>query len=238
MSAPPEEHARLEALAKQANEELWDADALTVLRWAVDEFGDRLCVAASMADGALPYLASQAKPGIDVLFLDTGYHFAETIGTRDAVAAMYPVNVLNVRPRQSVEEQDAQYGERLHERAPDRCCALRKTEPLRDSLAPYHAWVTGLRRDEAVTRANIGVVEWDERWGLVKVNPLAAWSFDDLNSYLAEHNLLVNPLTTEGYPSIGCAPCTRKVLPGQDIRSGRWAGLAKTECGLHIKGGE
>ncbi|MGH3544673.1 MAG: phosphoadenylyl-sulfate reductase [Mycobacteriales bacterium] len=237
MSAPPQDHARLAALADQADTELAGSDPLTVLRWAAEEFGERLCVAVSMVDAALPHLASLARPGVDVLFLDTGYHFAETIRTRDAIAATLPVNVRSIAPRQSVAEQDAEFGPRLFEREPDRCCAMRKTEPLRGTLAPYHAWVTGLRRDEAVTRSNIGVVEWDAQWGLVKINPIAAWSLEDLSSYLTIHNLPVNPLVHDGYPSIGCAPCTRRVQPGEDIRAGRWAGASKTECGLHGRGG-
>jgi phosphoadenosine phosphosulfate reductase len=186
-----------------------------------------------MGDAVLASLAAEAMPGIHVIFLDTGYHFAETIGTRDAVEVTLPVKVLTVLPRQTVAEQDAEYGPRLHERDPDRCCALRKVEPLARALAPYHAWASGIRRDEAATRREIAVVEWDERRGMVKVNPLAAWTQDDVDAYIAERGVLVNPLVYDGYPSIGCAPCTRRAVTGEDARAGRWAGLGKTECGLH-----
>ncbi len=233
MSAPAVERERLAALAAAKGAELEGAHPVQVLRWAAEEFGDRFCIASSMGDAVLASLAAEAKPGIDVVFLDTGYHFAETIGTRDAVAATVAVNVLTVLPRQTVAEQDAEYGPRLHDRDPDRCCALRKVEPLARTLAPYHAWASGIRRDEAASRRNIGVVEWDERRGMVKVNPLAAWTQDDVDAYIAERGVLVNPLVYDGYPSIGCAPCTRRVAAGDDTRAGRWAGTGKTECGLH-----
>jgi phosphoadenosine phosphosulfate reductase len=233
MSAPVTEQARLAEVAAEAAERLDGAHPLDVLRWAVDAFGDRFCIASSMADAVLPHLASRVRPGVPVVFLDTGYHFAETIGTRDAVAATLPVTVQTVLPRRTVAEQDADEGPRLYERDPDRCCALRKVEPLARALAPYTAWASGIRRDEATARRHIGVIEWDARRGMVKVNPLACWTQVDVDAYIAEHGILVNPLVYDGYPSIGCAPCTRRVAPGADARSGRWVGTGKTECGLH-----
>jgi phosphoadenosine phosphosulfate reductase len=170
---------------------------------------------------------------VDVLFLDTGYHFAETIGTRDAVEAVYDVHVLNVTPEHSVAEQDAMLGKDLFAREPNECCRLRKVVPLSKSLRGFSAWVTGLRRVEAPTRANAQLISFDEAFGLVKINPLAAWTDEDMQDYIEEHGVLVNPLVDEGYPSIGCAPCTAKPVLGADPRSGRWQGLAKTECGLH-----
>ncbi len=170
---------------------------------------------------------------MDVLFLDTGYHFPETIGTRDAVEQVYGVNVINAQTDVSVAEQDAAEGKDLFAREPNRCCALRKVAPLKATLKNYRAWVTGIRRVEAPTRANAPLISFDEAFGLVKINPIAAWSDDDMQAYIDEHSILVNPLVDEGYPSIGCAPCTVKPLPGADPRSGRWAGSAKTECGLH-----
>jgi len=220
-------------LAAAAARELEGAPAQDVVRWAVEEFGDDLCVTSSMQDAVLLDLVAQVRPGVAVVFLDTGYHFAETIGTRDAAELAYPVKLVSVTPRRTVAEQDAELGPRLYERDPDRCCALRKVEPLERGLAPYAAWVTGLRRAESATRAGIGVVEWDAKRSKVKVNPLAAWTDDDLTGYVESHGVLVNPLLQLGYPSIGCAPCTRAVAPGEDPRAGRWAGLAKTECGLH-----
>jgi phosphoadenosine phosphosulfate reductase len=226
----PEE---MEKLACLAGAELEEATAADVVRWAADSFGDRVCVTASMADAVLLHLASQARPGVDVVFLDTGYHFAETLGTRDAVAAAYAVHVVNVAPEQTVAEQDAQYGPRLYERDPGQCCHLRKVLPLQRALTGYDAWMTGLRRDESPTRAETPVVSWDERRRKVKIAPLARWTDADVEAYVAEHRILVNPLLADGYPSIGCAPCTRRTNPGEDPRAGRWAGFLKTECGIH-----
>jgi phosphoadenosine phosphosulfate reductase len=224
----------LASIAEQAGRDLEGAPATDVLRWAVETFGDRFVIASSMGDGLLASLVSSVAPGVDVLFLDTGYHFAETIGTRDAVAQVYDVRVRTVLPLLSVAQQDAVHGARLHERDPNACCALRKVEPLARGLAGYDAWASGIRRDEATTRRDIGVVEWDDKRAMVKVNPIAAWTQADVDRYLAEHGVLVNPLALDGYPSIGCAPCTRRVAPGEDPRSGRWAGSTKTECGLHV----
>jgi phosphoadenosine phosphosulfate reductase len=223
----------LRALAEQAGVELDGASALEILGWADEQFGSSWAVASSMADAVVPSLAAKVRPGVDILFLDTGYHFAETIGTRDAVAATLPVTVRSITPRQSVEQQDASFGVRLYERNPDQCCALRKVMPLRAALKNYSAWASGLRRDEASTRADVRVVEWDEQRGMVKLNPIASWTQDDVDRYIAENNILVNPLLFDGYGSIGCAPCTRRIAPGEDARAGRWSGTGKVECGLH-----
>ncbi|AOS65072.1 phosphoadenylyl-sulfate reductase [Actinoalloteichus hymeniacidonis] len=220
-------------LAREGAELLASADARQILDWTARTFGDEWIVASNMQDAVLVDLAAKAKPGVDVLFLETGYHFAETLGTRDAVAGTYPVRIVQAQARQTVAEQDASEGRRLYSSDPDRCCALRKVEPLRRTLAGYRAWVTGVRRVEAPTRANTPVVTFDERHGLVKVNPLAAWSDEDMTDYIEQHGVLVNPLVSAGYPSIGCQPCTSKPAPGADPRSGRWAGSSKTECGLH-----
>uniref|UniRef100_UPI00131E7A4B phosphoadenylyl-sulfate reductase n=1 Tax=Amycolatopsis anabasis TaxID=1840409 RepID=UPI00131E7A4B len=188
----------------------------------------------NMQDAVLIDLAVKVKSDVDVLFLETGYHFAETIGTRDAVRTVYPgVRIVNAQAVQSVADQDAEYGPKLHDRDPNQCCHLRKVIPLRKTLSRYSCWVTGVRRVDAPTRANTPIVGWDDRNGLVKVNPIAAWTDDEFNTYLTEHGILQNPLVSEGYLSIGCAPCTAKVAPGADPRSGRWAGQSKTECGLH-----
>jgi len=223
----------LRTLADEADARLAGASAAEVVAWAREAFGDGLVVASSMADTHLVHLAQAAAPGIDVLFLDTGYHFAETIGTRDAVAQAYKVNLLSITPKQTVAEQDAQYGPKLHDRDPDRCCAMRKVEPLERGLKPYTAWINGMRREESPTRANIRVVDYDAKRNMVKISPLAAWTQQQLDDYVADNGVLVNPLFLDGYTSIGCEPCTRRALPGEDARAGRWAGLAKTECGLH-----
>ncbi len=210
-----------------------DAAAQDVLAWAAATFGHRMVVASNMQDAVLVDLAARALPGVDVLFLETGYHFAETIGTRDAVAAVYDVKIVNAEAEHTVARQDALLGRDLFARDPDRCCHLRKVVPLQRTLAGYDAWVTGVRRVEAPTRAATPLVTWDDRHGLVKINPIAAWSDAQLQAYIDDHRVLVNPLVAEGYPSIGCLPCTAKPLPGADPRSGRWAGRGKTECGLH-----
>ncbi len=226
--------AVLRQTAEQAGRALEGAPAQEVLRWAVDTFGDGFVIASSMGDGLLASLASSVAPGVHVLFLDTGYHFAETIGTRDAVAQVYDVDVRTVLPLLSVEQQTAAHGPELFRRDPDACCALRKVEPLARGLAPYAAWASGIRRDEAVSRRTVGVVEWDAKRSMVKVNPIAAWTQEQADAYVAGHGVLVNPLAYDGYPSIGCAPCTRRVAAGEDPRSGRWADSGKTECGLHV----
>lgn len=186
-----------------------------------------------MADAVLVDLAAKVRPGVPVLFLDTGYHFAETIGTRDAVEAVYDIRVLNATPEHTVAQQDELLGKDLFARDPSECCRLRKVLPLTTALRGYGAWVTGLRRVEAPTRANAPLISFDEAFGLVKINPLAAWSDQDMTDYIAANDVLVNPLIDEGYPSIGCAPCTAKPALGADPRSGRWLGTAKVECGLH-----
>ncbi|MDX6356680.1 MAG: phosphoadenosine phosphosulfate reductase, partial [Streptomyces sp.] len=220
--------ADLRQLAEQAGRDLEEASALDVLRWAADTFGDRFCVTSSMEDAVVAHLASRARPGVDVVFLDTGYHFPETIGTRDAVAAVMDVNVITLTPKQTVAEQDAQYGAKLHDRDPDRCCALRKVAPLEEGLRDYDAWATGLRRDESPTRAGTPFVGWDAKRQKVKIAPIARWSQEDVEAYVAQHGVLTNPPLTDGYASVGCAPCTRRVPAGADARSGRWAGLGKT----------
>jgi phosphoadenosine phosphosulfate reductase len=223
----------LELLARRAGRELDAAPAQEIVRWAAQTFSTRLVVASSMQDAVLVHLVSQAAPGVDVLFLDTGYHFAETLGTRDAVAAAYDVNLITLTPWQTVAEQDASEEPRLHDRDPDRCCELRKVAPLDRALARYDAWATGLRRAEAPSRAGTPVVSYDVARGKVKIAPMATWSDQDVEDYITEHGILINPLLSAGYPSIGCAPCTRAVAAGEDPRAGRWAGSAKTECGIH-----
>jgi phosphoadenosine phosphosulfate reductase len=228
-----EDREQMRSLADQAAEELEGASAKEIIRWATDTFGERICVTSSMTDAVIIHLASSVKPGIDVVFLDTGYHFAETIGTRDAVQAVYPVNLVNVTPSRTVAEQDAELGPRLFGRNPDLCCYLRKVEPLERTLKDYDAWISGVRREETTARRTTRPVEWDERREMVKVNPIVAWTSQMVDDYIADNGVLVNPLVYDGYPSIGCATCTLRVEAGADPRSGRWAGTGKTECGIH-----
>jgi phosphoadenosine phosphosulfate reductase len=225
--------AELQDLAERGAAELDGASAADLLGWTDEHFGGKYVVASNMQDAVLVDLAAKVRPGVDVLFLDTGYHFVETIGTRDAVEAVYDVNVVNVTPENSVAKQDELYGKDLFAREPSECCRMRKVEPLSKALRGYTAWVTGIRRVEAPTRANAPLISWDNAFGLVKINPIAAWTDEEMQAYIDANDVLVNPLVFEGYPSIGCAPCTAKPAEGADPRSGRWAGLSKTECGLH-----
>jgi phosphoadenosine phosphosulfate reductase len=234
VTATTTDAAALQALAEHAGRELESASAQEVLSWARGQFGTDWCVASSMADAVLPHLAAAVQPGIPVIFLDTGYHFAETIGMRDAVAAVLPVTVKTITPRRTVAEQDAEFGAKLHDRNPDLCCAMRKVEPLARALSPYTAWASGLRRADSANRADVQVVEWDAKRNMVKLNPIATWSDDQVDRYIADNGILVNPLLSDGYGSIGCAPCTRRLLPGEGARAGRWADTNKTECGLHV----
>ena len=226
--------ADLRGLAQRGAAELEGADAATLLAWTDEHFGGDYVVASNMQDAVLVDLASRVRPGVDVLFLDTGYHFAETIGTRDAVEAVYDITVVNVTAEHSVAEQDELLGKDLFARNPNECCRLRKVTPLRKALQGYSAWVTGIRRVESPTRADAPLISFDEAFGLVKINPLATWTDEDMQAYIDTNGVLVNPLVDEGYPSIGCAPCTAKPVDGADPRSGRWQGSAKTECGLHV----
>lgn len=225
--------ARLRELATDGAASLADATAEEIMHWAVDS-GLRLAVAGSMQDTVLVHLASTVLPGVEVLFLDTGYHFPETLQTRDRVAASYRVHLRTITPRQTVPEQDEEHGVALHERDPDLCCALRKTQPLDEVLDEYDAWATGMRRVESESRRDTPVVSFDERRDKIKLAPLATWTDDDVAAYIEKHQLISNPLLAQGYPSIGCAPCTRRVAAGADARSGRWAGIDKTECGIHL----
>ena len=220
-------------VAERGAAELHGASAEELLQWTDETFGGDYVVASNMQDAVLVAMAAKVRPGVDVLFLDTGYHFAETIGTRDAVEAVYGVNVVNVTPEKTVAEQDQLLGKDLFASDPAACCRMRKVEPLGKALKGYSAWVTGIRRVEAPTRANAPLISFDKAFGLVKINPIAAWSDEEMQAYIDANDVLVNPLVHEGYPSIGCLPCTAKPVEGADPRSGRWAGQSKTECGLH-----
>jgi phosphoadenosine phosphosulfate reductase len=226
----PEE---LREIVSHVGAELELAPAEHIIEWAAATFGERFCITSSMGDAVLAHLASKVVPGIDVVFLDTGYHFAETLGTADAVKHTLPVNLITITPKQTVAEQDAEYGPELFKRDPDLCCALRKVAPLATSLDGYDAWATGLRRAETHNRVIAPVVGWDAKKGKVKVSPIARWTDEQVEAYINENGVLVNPLVYDDYPSIGCWPCTSRVKPGDDPRSGRWAGQNKTECGIH-----
>ncbi len=226
--------SRLQETVLRGAQELDGASATEILGWADDALGQRLVVASSMQDAVVVDLAAQVRQGFDVVFLDTGYHFTETLVMRDAVAATYDIRLINVLPGQSVEEQDARHGPQLHDRNPDLCCFMRKVTPLNTVLGLYDGWVTGLRRGETASRGAAAPIEWDERRQIVKVNPIVDWTDEEVAVYIAEREILVNLLKSDGYGSIGCEPCTARIEPGQDPRSGRWSGTGKSECGIHL----
>jgi phosphoadenosine phosphosulfate reductase len=204
--------------------ELETAPAAKAIGWAIERFAARVSVACSFQDCALVDLAVRCDPGTEVLFLDTGFHFEETLAFVEEVRALYDLNLRVLRPGPEAEGWPC---------GTDRCCELRKVAPLDKALEGREAWITGLKRCDSPTRADAPIVSWDEARGLVKVNPLATWSDEDTANYLADHDLPVHPLIAKGYLSIGCSPTTRPVSPGEDPRGGRWAGTSKTECGLH-----
>lgn len=211
-----------------------EADTRAALAWVAETFDPgSVAVASSMANTVLPHVVSQAIPEVDVLFLDTGYHFVETLATRDEAQRQLDVRVVDVRPDLAVAEQDAVYGSDLFGRDAEYCCAMRKVEPLRDALRGYEVWISGVRREESATRTFAPLVTFDHRNGLVKVNPLVEWTSNELYDYAARHGVPMNLLLDSGYPSIGCEPCTQPVAEGADPRSGRWAGSTKVECGIH-----
>lgn len=226
------------ALAAEAAAKLETASAEAILSWAASVV-PRFTVTSSFgADSAvLLHLVSRVAPQVPVLFLDTGLHFAETITFRRELASDLGLAVVDVAPQRSVAQQAADDGDELWARDPDRCCGLRKTAPLRQMMRSFDGWATGVRRVQTPERAAVPVVEsrrHDDRW-LVKVAPLATWTDDDVDRYLDLHDLPRHPLVAEGYASIGCAPCTAKVAPGEDPRAGRWAAFdGKTECGIHL----
>jgi len=208
------------------------------LRWAISTFGAQLAVATGFGPSGviILHLVSQINPKTKIFYLETDILFGETHSLRDQLQARLGLTIEAVHSGLSLEEQAVRYGEALWRRDPDLCCALRKVEPLRRYLAEKQAWVTGIRRDQTQIRAATQVVTWDDANGLVKVNPLAAWTSEQVWQYIQEYDLPFNPLHHLGFPSVGCWTCTRSVLPGENLRAGRWDGFTKTECGLHLNG--
>lgn len=209
-----------------------------VIRWANGQFGPGLVIASGFGKDGLVVLdlARRLRPDIPVLFLETGCHFPETLEFRDRLRREWNLNLVDVRPALASDEMEARYGADLYARDPDRCCAIRKVEPLRRALKGSAAWMTGLRRSQHAGRQGTPVVEWQELEpgvGLFKVNPLVGWSLGQVESYLGAHHLPQHPLWARGYPSVGCAPCTSPVALGEEERAGRWRGHGKIECGIH-----
>jgi phosphoadenosine phosphosulfate reductase len=219
----------------QAEAEHWSAEEL--VRWGLAEFHPEVAVASSFGaeDVVLIDMGARAQRQFRVFTLDTDFLFEDTYALIDQIERRYGITVERCRSALTPEEQARQYGAALWSREPDRCCNLRKVEPLKKQLAQLDAWITGIRRDQAPTRANARKLEWDAKFELVKLNPLADWTWDQVWDYIRAHNVPYNPLHDRNYPSIGCTYCTRPVLPGEDPRAGRWSGFQKTECGLHAK---
>jgi phosphoadenosine phosphosulfate reductase len=225
----PEQMARV-------NHVLADKPPPAVLRWAVDRFQSRLTMATAFgAEGCclIHMLADIGKP-IRIFNLDTGYQFAETLELRERIKERYGIEVEFIRPELSVAEYEAEHGGPLYRHRPDQCCHDRKVLPLKRAVVGYDAWVSAIRGDQTAHRAKADLVQWDAKFSLVKVNPLLSWKKKDVWDFVRLHDVPYNPLHDQGYPSIGCWPCTRPVAEGEDERSGRWSGSSKKECGLHV----
>jgi phosphoadenosine phosphosulfate reductase len=232
MALPTFDDEQIAAAAR----ELAGAAPEAVLRWAVTRFGRKLTMATAFgAEGCcLIHMLAEIDPGVRVFNLDTGYQFDETLELRERIKRRYGVEVEYVRPELTVAEYEAEHGGPLYRHRPDQCCHDRKLVPLRRAVAGYEAWVSAIRRDQTAHRAQAGVVQWDPKFGLVKVNPLLDWTKKDVWDFVLKHDVPYNPLHDQGYPSVGCWPCTAPADANGDERSGRWAGTGKKECGLHV----
>lgn len=211
-------------------------DPTALLSWGANKYGAHLVLACSLGpeDLVLIDLLSRVSPRMQAFFLDTDFHFAETLALKDQITARYPQLQLEIiKPLLTVEQQVERYGPDLFANNPDQCCGIRKVEPLNRVLSSYKAWITGMRRQQAPTRSSIGKVQWDAKRSMLKLNPLADWTEEQVWAYIVQQGIPYNPLHDQSYPSIGCTHCTAPVAPGQDPRSGRWQGKGKTECGLH-----
>ena len=225
---------------QQISSELEQKSPQDVLRWGIERFRGGITVACSFGaeDVVLADMVARIDRSVPLFYLDTDYLFQETFEVRDRIVAKYGLEAVGVKSLLTIEEQAAQHGADLYGRQPDLCCKIRKVEPLKRHLGGFQAWITGIRRDQAPTRANAGLVEWDKMFNLVKLNPLARWTSEDVWSYIRANDVPYNTLHDRNYPSIGCWPCTREVKPGEDPRAGRWANFEKKECGLHTETGQ
>lgn len=219
----------------EVSRKLNDARPQEILRWAVEAYGDKLTMATAFGpEGCIIlHMLSEIDPKVRVFNLDTGYQFAETLELRERIAARYGIEVEYVRSAVSVPDYEASHGGPIYGSDPDRCCRDRKILPLQRGVEGYDAWISAIRADQSTHRARADVVGWDAKFGLVKINPLLKWTKRDVWAFVVANDVPYNPLHDQGYPSIGCWPCTKPVNQGDDERAGRWAGQAKTECGLH-----
>ncbi|MBA4543634.1 MULTISPECIES: phosphoadenylyl-sulfate reductase [Thermoactinomyces] len=229
------EQAKLEFLQEAAHQ-LKNEHPIEIIRFGIEQVGvSGITLACSFGaeDVALVDMLLKVDKDVDIFYLDTDLHFAETYEVRDRLKERYQKDFIRVSPALTLEEQAEKYGDELWKVNPDQCCRIRKVEPLKQFLRGYQGWITGIRREQSPTRAHTEVVEWDRAFGLVKINPLAYWTNAQVWEYIYSNDIPYNKLHDQSYPSIGCQPCTRPVKPGEDPRAGRWAGLDKTECGLH-----
>ncbi|HSL29672.1 MAG TPA: phosphoadenylyl-sulfate reductase [Anaerolineales bacterium] len=224
------------ATAKEAGSRLEGSSPETILRWGFEQFAPSIVMATGFGpEGiALMHFISEIRPETIVFYLDTDLLFSHTYELRDELVRRLGIRFERVHSGISLSEQRRRHGDKLWERDPDTCCHIRKVIPQRQFLSSYSAWITGIRRDQTAFRANTGIIEWDYANKMVKINPLAAWTSEQVWDHIHAHDLPYNPLHDYGYPSIGCWTCTNPVQAGQDPRSGRWSGTTKTECGLHL----
>jgi phosphoadenosine phosphosulfate reductase len=223
-------------MIRTAADELSGATPQEVLRWAFERFGSKLTMATAFgAEGCcLIHMLAEIAPDLRIFNLDTGYQFDETLEVRERIKNRYGIEVEYIRPEMTVAEYEAEHGGPLYRIRPDQCCHDRKLVPLRRAVAGYEAWISAIRGDQTSDRAKAGVVQWDAKFNLVKVNPLLSWTRKDVWAFVVKHGVPYNPLHDQGYPSVGCWPCTRPIGEGEDERAGRWSGTGKKECGLHI----
>lgn len=231
ITASPELLAELAAHSQR----LETATPQQIIAWAVEQYAPKLTMATAFGpEGCtILHMLAEVDPTTYVFNLDTGYQFKETLELRDRIAQRYGIEVDMKQPATTVQEYEAQHGGPLYETNPDQCCFDRKVKVLRESIVGWSAWMSGIRRDQSSDRAGAPIVGWDKKFGLVKVSPLANWTKADVWKLITDHDIPYNPLHDQGYTSIGCQPCTRAVMFGEDERAGRWSGRAKTECGLH-----
>jgi phosphoadenosine phosphosulfate reductase len=229
------ERFSLEEIAA-ANALLAGRSPFEIVDWAVRTFHPRLTMATAFgAEGCcLIHMLAEIEPTVRLFNLDTGYQFPETLALREQIKKRYGIEVELIRPELNVAEYEAEHGGPLYRHRPDQCCHDRKILPLRRAVVGYEAWISAIRRDQTEHRSVAGVVQWDAKFSLVKINPLLSWTKKDVWTFVMKHEVPYNPLHDQGYPSIGCWPCTRPVQAGEDERAGRWAGSVKKECGLHV----
>lgn len=223
---------------RELSEKFANSTPQEILSWAIVNYPTITMATAFGAEGCVIISMLSELPGgkdVRIFNLDTGYQFPETIEMRDRTAERYGIQVDFVRPEETVEQMEARFGGPIYGTNPDECCRLRKIEPLRRALTGHEAWITGIRRDQTPDRAVAETIEWDSRFGLIKVNPLAHWTRAEVRAYIGINDVIYNPLHDKGYPSIGCWPCTHQIAESDDERAGRWSSFAKVECGLHVK---